>query len=152
MGSPSEAHGHGDAPCGPPDDLRIWRWENQCGAEAPPDVERRLVVAEWLWDEGTNIADCTDAEVTGLVERMRFCRLYSVVKRDHEHLDPDDCGGFHSEGSGKRSMDAWFIDTASIYGVADAVVSRRSESRAAEPTKSVGIGPDSTRAAHRENK
>lgn len=125
---------------------KVWRWEDQCGAEAPPDVDKRDLVKAWLWDvEGIDIEACTDAEVADLADRARFCRLYSVVKADLDNSWCDtEVGGFHSEGSGKRTKDAWFIDVDSIYDVADAVISRRDVSRADDPAKPVGIGPHSS--------
>lgn len=88
--------------------IRTWRWEGDHGAEASADVDRDLVIAAWLHaDEGMRIDQLDADEIERLRSGMRFHVLHSVVKRDHDHIDPDDCGGWHSEGSGRRTKETW---------------------------------------------
>lgn len=105
--------------------LPVWRFEDQLGCAAPRDIDVLEVVMVWLHEfEDLHLEDLRNEEVLLLAEATTFVPLFSVVKRDHDHIDPDDRGGWHSDGSGKRVKDAWFIESATFSAVVDAVLAR----------------------------
>lgn len=101
---------------------KVWRWEEGYGAEGDRDADKREIIRGWLWDaEGLDLDSLTPETIARLESKMYFLTLRSVVKADHHFLDPDECGGFHSEASGRRTKPAWFIESldllGAIYGV-----------------------------------
>lgn len=104
---------------------KVWRWEDGYGAEAPRDADKRQIIADWLWmAEGLEIDVLDGDAIARLESEMYFLVLHSVVKADVDFIDTDDCGGFHSEASGKRTKPAWFIDAHVLLAAIDAAEPR----------------------------
>lgn len=96
----------------------VWIFEDQFGAEVDKDIDPKVIVVEWLNYVGVGVEQCTAAELKALIASTRYCPLFSVVKADWD-IDPDDCGGWHSDASGKRVKHAWFLDKKLIYDIED---------------------------------
>ena len=105
-------------------DPHVWNdpENSQWGIEAPKDADKRALLDEILnCVEGMTCADFANDAVERMSAALVYMPLYSVVKADHHHIDPDACGGWHSEASGARVMPAWFVPSSTLYGEIDKV-------------------------------
>lgn len=105
----------------------VWVFEDQFGAEADKDTDPKVLVGAWLNYVGVGEDQCTSAEIEALIKATRYCPLFSVVKADYHFLDPDECGGWHSDASGKRVKHAWFVDKKLIYDIEDRLYEQQQE-------------------------
>lgn len=110
--------------------MDVWWWTGDdgdgYGCEASKDADKAEILAEWLgFTEGLDLADLTDDEQAQMLAAMYFLPLRSVVKADHDFIDPDSCGGWHSEGSGRRVRPAWFIDGPTFRYLMERVIDRK---------------------------
>jgi len=109
-----------------PAQFEVWRASGDGfirGLDAPRDADPDAVLKAFLWElEGLDPSELNEAECFEMLDCISFAPMWSVLKADREDLG-DDCGEFHTDGSGARRRDAWWLENRA-QGILARIVER----------------------------
>ena len=92
------------------------------GLDAPSTTPVDVVLQAFLGEESLPLDKLTPDERAEAEKHLTFLPQFSVLKRDWDDIGDYGDSGWHTEGSGKRRRESWWVDyqfDALVYRIID---------------------------------